>query len=148
MSCLFDSVAALLRDRPGLVRDTPFYELRAMPWPPTGRALRDAVCALLTADALTVHDIGLDEWGAMEAGTSRGAYVRRMRDEGTWGGGVEIAALAEALRVPIEVSGAASAVFGEAHGHLRLEGPVPIRPIRPLRPLRLHYTGSHYTPIS
>ena len=132
MSCLFDSVAALLSDRAGLVRDAPFDVLRAMTWPPTGRALRDAVCALLTADALTVHDIGLDEWGAMEAGTSRVAYVTGMRDEGTWGGGVEIAALAEALRVPIEVHGAASAVFGEAH--------------RPVRPLLLHYTGSHYTP--
>ena len=146
MSCLFDSVAALLCDRPYLVRHSPFDELRAMPWPPTGRALRGAVCALLTAAALNVHDIRLDAWGAMETGTSSREYVSRMRDEGTWGGGVEIVALAEALRVPIEVSGAASAVFGEPHGPLRLEG--PMRPIMQIRPLRLHYTGSHYTPIS
>jgi hypothetical protein len=127
MSCLFDSVAALLRDRPDLVRGAAAAH-GAMP--PTGRELRAAVCARLPATK--VHDIGLDEWGAMEAGTSSAAYVARMRDEGTWGGGVEIVALAEALRVPIEVSGAATAVFGEAYRHVR--------------PLRLHYTGSHYTP--
>ena len=131
MSCLFDSVAALLRDRPDLAPlRCAALDGRTVPWPPTGRALRASVCALLTS--IKVHDIGLDEWGAMEAGTSSAAYVTRMRDEGTWGGGVEIVALADALRVPIEVSGAASAVFGEAYRHAM--------------PLRLHYTGAHYTP--
>ena len=130
MSCLFDSVAALLRDRPDLAPlRCAALDGRTVPWPPTGRALRASVCALLTS--IKVHDIGLDEWGAMEAGTQSDAYVRIMRDEGTWGGGVEIAALAAALRVPIEVEGAARATFGEAYAR---------------RPLRLHYTGSHYTP--
>ena len=131
MSCLFNSLAALLFDRPRLLRESPFEELRGTPWPPTGRELRAAVCELLRRDVLRVHGIGLGEWGAMEAGTRSDAYVRLMRDEGTWGGGVEIAALAAALRVPIEVDGAARATFGEAFKR---------------RPLRLHYTGSHYTP--
>jgi hypothetical protein len=131
MSCLFNSMAALLADRPRLLRESRFEEPRDLPRPPSGRDLRAAVCALLRRRELRVHDVGLDEWGAMEAGTQSDAYVRIMRDEGTWGGGVEIAALAAALRVPIEVEGAARATFGEAYAR---------------RPLRLHYTGSHYTP--
>jgi hypothetical protein len=69
MSCLFNSLAALLFDRPRLLRESPFEELRELPRPATGRDLRAAVCALLRRRELRVHDIGLDEWGAMEAGT-------------------------------------------------------------------------------
>jgi hypothetical protein len=100
MSCLFDSLAALLVERPELLASSAFVELRELsalrPNGPTGRSVRAAICALLARRAIEVHGIALDEWGAMEAGTTRDAYVRGMRDGGTWGGGVEIAAAATA----------------------------------------------------
>jgi len=105
MSCLFDSLAALLVERPELLASSAFVELRELrePREPNGASVRAAICALLARRAIEVHGIALDEWGAMEAGTTRDAYVRGMRDGGTWGGGVEIAAAATALRVPIVV---------------------------------------------
>jgi hypothetical protein len=77
----------------------------------TGAALRAALCDVMPS--VRVHGASLDEWGAMEEGTNRDAYVRGMRDEGTWGGGIEIAALAAALRAPIVVHfGASRTIFG------------------------------------
>jgi hypothetical protein len=91
MSCLFDSLAALLVQSPELLASSAFVELRELrePREPNGASVRAAICALLARRAIEVHGIALDEWGAMEAGTT---YVRGMRDGGTWGGGVEIAA--------------------------------------------------------
>jgi hypothetical protein len=137
MSCLFNSMAALLCDRPDLLASSPFAELRDLERPPTGKSIRAATCALLDRRAIDVHAIPLDEWGAMEEGTNRDAYVRGMRDEGTWGGGIEIAALAAALRAPIVVHfGASRTIFGGEY-----DGPST----GPM--LHLHYTGSHYTPV-
>ena len=147
MSCLFDSLAALLVERPELLASSAFPELRELsalrvngpngpngPYGPNGASVRAAICALLARRAIEVHGIALDEWGAMEEGTTRDAYVRGMRDGGTWGGGVEIAAIATALRVPIVVHyGSTRVVFGRGHDtrdHLHLR-----------------YTGSHYTPV-
>jgi hypothetical protein len=177
MSCLFDSLAALLVERPELLASSAFVELRELsalrPNGPTGRSVRAAICALLARRAIEVHGIALDEWGAMEAGTTRDAYVRGMRDGGTWGGGVEIAAAATALRVPIVVHyGPTRVVFGPGgtNGHDGAGSPIgpygsdgpygpcwPIGPTGPVgpcgpygpavRPLDLRYTGSHYTPV-
>ena len=96
MSCLFDSLAALLVERPELLASSAFVELRDLrePREPNGASVRAAICAAraaLAPRAIEVHGIALDEWGAMEAGTT---YVRGMRDGGTWGGGIEIAAAA------------------------------------------------------
>jgi hypothetical protein len=130
MSCLFDSLAALLVERPELLASSAFVELRELR-APNGASVRAAICALLSRRAIEVHDIPLDEWGAMEEGTTRDAYVRGMRDGGTWGGGVEIAAIATALRVPIVVHyGSTRVVFGRGQEQLHLR-----------------YTGSHYTPV-
>ena len=99
--------------------------------------------------------------------------MRGMRDGGTWGGGVEIAAAATALRVPIVVHyGPTRVVFGpngtgspdgagSPIGPYGSDGPYgpcwPIGPTGPVgpcgpygpavRPLDLRYTGSHYTPV-
>ena len=175
MSCLFDSLAALLVERPELLASSAFVELRELrePREPNGASVRAAICALLARRAIEVHGIALDEWGAMEAGTTRDAYVRGMRDGGTWGGGVEIAAAATALRVPIVVHyGPTRVVFGPngTGSHDGTGSPVgpygPIGPCGPygphgphghhgphgphghaVRPLDLRYTGSHYTPV-
>jgi hypothetical protein len=165
MSCLFDSLAALLVERPELLASSAFVELRELrePRDPSGASVRAAICALLARRAIEVHDIALDEWGAMEAGTTRDAYVRGMRDGGTWGGGVEIAAAATALRVPIVVHyGPTRVVFGPngtgspdgagspigPYGSNGPYGPYgPYGPAVSVRPLDLRYTGSHYTPV-
>ena len=183
MSCLFDSLAALLVERPELLASSAFVELRELsalrpygpngPNGPNGASVRAAICALLARRAIEVHDIALDEWGAMEAGTTRDAYVRGMRDGGTWGGGVEIAVAATALRVPIVVHyGATRVVFWPNDGPSGPNGPNgpsgpsglggPNGPNWPNGPdgpnglgglgglgarLELRYTGSHYTPV-
>jgi hypothetical protein len=73
----------------------------------------------------------------MEEGTTRAAYVRGMRDEGTWGGGVEIAAIASALRAQIVVRfGSIRTVFGAEYAQDDDSGP-----------MHLLYTGTHYTPL-
>ncbi len=81
--------------------------------------------------------------------------MRGMRDGGKWGGGVEIAAAATALRVPIVVHyGPTRVVFGLVgpYGPCWPIGPTgPVGPCGPygpaVRPLDLRYTGSHYTPV-
>jgi hypothetical protein len=137
MSCLFNSLAALLGDRPDLLTSSSFAELRDIERPPTGASIRAAICALLDRRAIEVHSIPLDEWGAMEEGTTRDAYVRGMRDEGTWGGGVEIAAIASALRAQIVVRfGSIATVFGAEYAQDEDRAPMHLR-----------YTGTHYMPL-
>ena len=82
MSCLFDSLAALLVERPELLASSAFVELRELREPralrePNGESVRAAICALLARRAIEVHGIALDEWGAMEARRVRARHARR-----------------------------------------------------------------------
>jgi hypothetical protein len=129
MSCLFESLAELLNERPDLHR----RKLRALV-PLTAASLRAAVCAELDTGEIRVHDVPLAEWGAMEGGVDARAYTSAMRSSSTWGGGVEIAALSAMLGAPILVRGAARVTFGR-----EFRGSVA--------PLRVLYTGSHYTAV-
>ena len=130
MSCLFDSVASVVRQRPGLVRCARYECVRRID-PITGSALRAAACELV--GLVRVHELPLSEWGAMETGGTACAYVDEMRRASTWGGGVELAALAAGFRVPIHVAGPMGAFsFGEKYANHAA-------------PIRVHYTGSHYT---
>ena len=131
MSCLFDALAHALSARVGLLRHARYEAIRNMSVPVTGASLRAALCDVMPS--VRVHGATLAEWGAMETGSDSNAYTRAMRGDGTWGGGVEIAALSAMLRAPIFVRGAARVSFG--------------REFKDAKPLRLHYTGSHYTPM-
>ena len=55
MSCLFDSLAALLVERPELLASSAFVEPRAL-WEPDGAS----VLAARAARAIEVHGIALD----------------------------------------------------------------------------------------
>ena len=127
MSCLFESLAELINER----EDVHGAYWRKVPF--TAASLRAEICAELERREISVHDVPLAEWGAMETGTDARAYTRSMCESGTWGGGVEIAALCSMIRAPIYVRGAARVSFG--------------REFSPIAPLRVHYTGSHYTAI-
>jgi hypothetical protein len=166
---MFDSLAALLVQRPELLVSSAFVEPRELREPreprelrePDGASVRASVLAARAARAIEVHDIALDEWGAMEAGTT---YVRGMRDGGTWGGGVEIAAAAPRV-VPPPSWSTTAVVFGpvgagspnDSNGPYGPDGPYgpndsngpygPYGPAGSVRPLGLRYTGSHYTPV-
>ena len=129
MSCLFESLAELINQRPELHAKY----LAKIPF--TARSLRAEICAELERRDIAVHNVPLAEWGAMETGSDSRAYTRSMCESGTWGGGVEIAALSAMLRAPIYVRGAASVSFGREFRNS-------------VAPLRVHYTGSHYTPIA
>ena len=127
MSCLFESLAELINQRPKL-----HGRFRGK-LPLTAASLRAAICAELARREISVHDVPLAEWGAMETGSDAGEYTRSMCESGTWGGGVEIAALSSMIRAPIYVRGAARVSFGREFRDS-------------VSPLRVHYTGSHYTP--
>ena len=128
MSCLFESLAELVNER---------ADVHGAYWPKvpfTAASLRAEICAELERGAIAVHDVPLAEWGAMETGSDARGYARAMRGDGTWGGGVEIAALSAMLRAPIYVRGAARVSFGREFREN-------------VQPLRVHYTGAHYTPL-
>jgi hypothetical protein len=128
MSCLFESLAQLINQRPEL--HSRFRDKL----PLSAASLRAEICSELERREISVHDVPLAEWGAMETGTDARAYTRSMCESGTWGGGVEIAALCSMIRAPIYVRGAARVSFG--------------REFSPVAPLRVHYTGSHYTALA
>ena len=132
MSCLFESVCRLLEDRRGLLAGSRYAPLASLARRErlAHEDLRGAVCAVL--DAITVHGTPLSEWGEMETGV--GGYATNMRRADAWGGGVELAALAKGLRVPIVVRQADGTeyTFGRAHSNGE-------------PPLRLLYSGTHYT---
>ncbi len=125
MSCLFQSLAELLNARPDLHRRL------SSAFPYEADAIRAEICAEL--ERITVHDVPLAQWGAMESATDASAYIRAMRSDTEWGGAPEIAAFSKMVRVPIKVRGAARLTFG--------------REFPGVAPLRLHYTGSHYTAL-
>jgi hypothetical protein len=58
MSCLFDSLAALLVERPELLASSAFVEPRAL-WEPDGASVL-AARAARAARAIEVHGIALD----------------------------------------------------------------------------------------
>jgi hypothetical protein len=138
MSCLFESVCTLLSSRRELLRGsryTPIARLARLDpithadLPITHADLRRAVCEVL--DTIKVHGTPLADWGVMETG--KVDYVAHMRHTNSWGGGIEIAALAKALRVPIVVhqNDGSEYTFGRAYTK---------------DPFRLAYTGTHYEP--
>jgi hypothetical protein len=115
MSCLFESVAAALGP------------------PATSATLRALVCDALERGSYAASGTPLAEWGAMETGLSSDAYVTRMRDARTWGGGVELATLARLLHAPICVRAPdATYVFGKRYARIR-------------PPIELRYAHAHYT---
>jgi hypothetical protein len=128
MSCLFESLAQLINQRPEL------HSRFRGKLPLSAASLRAEICSELERREISVHDVPLAEWGAMETGVDARAYTRSMCESGTWGGGVEIAALCSMIRAPIYVRGAARVSFG--------------REFSPVAPLRVHYTGSHYTALA
>jgi hypothetical protein len=129
MSCLFESVCALLNARTELIRGSRYTPIARLADTLTHADLRRAVCEVL--DTIKVHGTPLAEWGVMETGNAD--YVAHMRQRNSWGGGVEIAALAKALRVPIVVhqNDGSEYTFGRSYTK---------------NPLRLAYTGTHYEP--
>jgi hypothetical protein len=129
MSCLFDSIAHAVAKRPGLVRCARYQCVRDIA-PITGATIRAAACELMRL--VRVHELALCEWGAMETGGTADAYVDAMRGASTWGGGVELAALAAGFRVPIRVEGPmGSFAFGEKY-------------VNHAAPISVAYTGAHY----
>ena len=55
------------------------------------------------ADGVAVAGMPLREWVRLDAGVTPNAYARRMRHTSSWGGGIEMAALANACNLAIEV---------------------------------------------
>ena len=119
MSCLFDSIAALLKIEGG------------------GSALRQDCVDHLVSN-FEVNGVPIDQWLKWESNddtATLAAYAARMRRQDAWGGALELAAMAQLLRVQIAVhlvqpaGGGCAAEFGGG-----------------TRRVNLLYNGSHYTP--
>ena len=139
MSCLFDSVVALLAQEGQQQEERP-------PGPPAvppgaAAALRQRCADVIGSDAIEVHGAKLSDWQRWDSDTNESLeeYAARMRSPTQWGGGLELVALAHVLGVEIAVhlvTPAGAGCVGEFRD--------PRRP--PQVRLNLLYNGSHYTP--
>lgn len=126
MSCLFDSVVALVE------RQAP---------PGAAESLRQRCADAIALDAIEVHGAKLSDWQKWDSDTNESLeqYAARMRNPTQWGGGLELVALAHVLGVEIAVhlvTPAGAGCVGEFRDPRR----------RPQVRLNLLYNGCHYTP--
>jgi len=123
MSCLFNSLTVLLK---------PELEQQKI------NNLRTAVVNYLEANPdIKIADTSLKEWIEMIKLTeSNPHYLQTMRCSSTWGGAMEIIAVAQMFQVRIHVlrHGQPVAVFKPADGPVKAE-------------LLLNWSGAHYTPL-
>jgi hypothetical protein len=118
MSCLFNSLGSLLKVDPA--------------------KLRADVCSFLEQHSAELVE-GLDSQVVLESEVD--VYVRKMRNASTWGGAVEIRSVCQMYGVETEVL--------TSHGTTVHFVPMSVSAsaAQDLRVLKVHWTGSHYTPV-
>jgi hypothetical protein len=83
MSCLFNSLSALIQEPP--------------------QAIRSRICDFLARDPALLDDLSASLVIALESGMQFGPYVAAMRSPGTWGGAIEIRAFVQLWKRPVKV---------------------------------------------
>ena len=123
MSCLFDSVVALIKGNS------------------TAEDLRQRCVDFIVSDSIEVHGAKLSDWQKWDSpNESLEQYAARMRSPAEWGGGLELVAIAHLLSVEIAVHLVMPAGGTVCVGEFRDTR------CRPDTRLNLLYNGSHYMP--
>lgn len=118
MSCLFNSLGALVAENP--------------------QAIRGRICDWLATDPAIMEDLSASVVIAIESGQRLGLYVDRMRSPATWGGAIEIRSFVRLWQRPVRVW----AIRGRRWIEFPLDVGVAAGP-----ECRLSWTGGHYEPI-
>jgi hypothetical protein len=83
MSCLFNSLGALIGEAP--------------------QAIRLRICDWLAADPPLQEDLSASEVVQIESGLLLSPYIARMRSPATWGGAIEIRAFVKLWKRPVRI---------------------------------------------
>lgn len=121
MSCLFNSLGALVGEAP--------------------HAVRLRICDWLVSDPEIMEDLSASVVISVESGGRQdlSGYVARMRSPATWGGAIEIRSFVHLWRRPVRV--------WVIRGRRWIEFPLPAGVEATGAECRLSWTGGHYTPI-
>jgi len=122
-SCLFHSMAAGLRE--ACSDESAASDLR-----------EDILTFLEGSPGEVIAGDTLEEWVQWDAGSTVDAYVRRMRGQGSWGGGIEMACCSLLKRVSVHVYEACAGGFRRIS---RFESARPRATIHVLYQGRMHY---------
>jgi hypothetical protein len=120
MSCLFNSLGALLKKDP--------------------THLRREVCDYLQSNPVLLDDIDANTVLTWASDLPAEQYIQRMRSPNTWGGGPELKAISDMFQSTISVHDTRSnpnkvITFFPSVGNPRR------------RPLHINYNGFHYDPV-
>ena len=119
MSCLFNSLGALVGDAP--------------------QAIRLRICDWLATDPLLLDDVSASAVVFVESGQTVEPYVTRMRSPATWGGAIEIRAFVRLWKRPVRVFAIRNQRWIEFPLDAGVEATGP--------ECKLQWTGGHYTPM-
>ena len=121
MSCLFRSLSFFIRDM-------------------NESSLRQVICDYLATHPTTLVDgLPFQELVSTAESCDPSTYILRMRQEETWGGGIEIKAFCELFRVAVDVH------VRSSNTHILF---TPSDTTIPPTRVRIEWTGNHYEPLS
>ncbi len=119
MSCLFNSLGALIGEPP--------------------QSIRHRICDWLAIDPALMSDASASDVILVESGQALVPYIARMRSPATWGGAIEIRAFVKMWKRPVRVF----AIRNQRWIEFPLdEGVAASGP-----ECKLQWTGGHYTPM-
>jgi hypothetical protein len=119
MSCLFNSLGALVGENP--------------------QAIRGRICDWLTGDPALMEDLSASIVVSVESGKILESYVERMRSPATWGGAIEIRSFVQLWRRPVRVWAIRSRRW--------IEFPLAVGVEAAGSECCLSWTGWHYEPM-
>ena len=119
MSCLFNSLGALIGENP--------------------QAIRGRICDWLASDPAIMEDLSASIVIAIESGQALPPYVGRMRSPATWGGAIEIRSFVRLWQRPVRV--------WAIRARRWIEFPLDAGVTATGPECRLSWTGGHYEPI-
>jgi hypothetical protein len=119
MSCLFNSLGALVAENP--------------------QAIRGRICDWLATDPSIMDDLSASTVIVVESNQILESYVERMRSPATWGGAIEIRSFVQLWRRPVRV--------WAIRGRRWIEFPLATGVEATGAECLLSWTGWHYEPI-
>jgi hypothetical protein len=119
MSCLFNSLGALIGENP--------------------QAIRGRICDWLATDPAIIEDLSASIVIAIESRQMLAHYVSRMRSPATWGGAIEIRSFVRLWQRPVRV--------WAIRARRWIEFPLDAGVTATGPECRLSWTGGHYEPI-
>jgi len=119
MSCLFNSLGALIGENP--------------------QAIRGRICDWLATDPAIIEDLSASIVIAIESRQMLVHYVSRMRSPATWGGAIEIRSFVRLWQRPVRV--------WAIRARRWIEFPLDAGVTATGPECRLSWTGGHYEPI-